>query len=442
MKCASVFAAFVVAAAALTTAFAGIDLWTSGLFYRAGAGFIYGNAWPLRAIYGGVPLIVDAIVIGVVLLLVLSRAFGRRVWGIDRRIAVYLLVSLAIGPGLLVNSVLKDHWGRARPSQVTEFGGTQHFTPAILPADQCKHNCSFPAGHPAIGFYLVSFAFLIGDPRRRRVAELAAVAAGSLIGVARIAQGGHFLSDVIFSGLLVVASSWLCHRAFIVHDGLGILAREIRLPRWVGFLALVTAASMVISMIFIDRPLAFLFHDVNGAVHETFAFITQFGLSKGYLVLSGGAAAALGLSAWLARGSAVAARLALGAYRASFIFLAVAVSGILTDFIKIAFGRARPKLLFRDDFYGFHWGATQADYWSLPSGHATTVAALASALFLLWPRLLPAYVTAALLIAASRVILDAHYLSDVMAGAFVGVAVAWALWHGFGRYRIPLSDSP
>jgi membrane-associated phospholipid phosphatase len=60
---------------------------------------------------------------------------------------------------------------------------------------------------------------------------------------------------------------------------------------------------------------------------------------------------------------------------------------------------------------------------SFPSGHATTAFALATALTLLWPRYAGLYVVLALAIGASRVLANAHWLSDVLAGGFVGVAV-------------------
>jgi membrane-associated phospholipid phosphatase len=111
----------------------------------------------------------------------------------------------------------------------------------------------------------------------------------------------------------------------------------------------------------------------------------------------------------------------------------VAVSGIVADILKVIFGRARPKLLFADDVYGFTWGAMQADQWSLPSGHATTIAALATAFSLLWPRGIPAYWLAAALVMASRIVIGAHYLSDVLLGAALGALVAWVIWHGLPR---------
>ena len=107
----------------------------------------------MRGIYRGVPYIVELVAIGVPALYLISLRRGRRFGALDVRAAVFLLLSLALGPGLLVNTVLKDHWGRARPAQIDGIRRrSQHFTPALVPADQCARNCSFPAGHPAIGF--------------------------------------------------------------------------------------------------------------------------------------------------------------------------------------------------------------------------------------------------------------------------------------------------
>ena len=428
------YAAVFALAAAIFLLFPGIDLWTSGLFYRPEGHFFLGDWAPVRVIYRGVPYIVELVVIAVPALCLVALWRRRSAAALDTRAAAFLLLSLALGPGLLVNAVLKDHWGRARPAQVTEFAGTQHFTPALIPADQCARNCSFPAGHPAIGFYLVSFAFLVRNPRRRRVAEGAAIAAGALIGLTRIAQGGHFLSDVVFSGLLVYGTSWLLYRAIMVHDALRPLLERPRLLA--ALFGTVLAAAL--SMTFVDRPVARFFHDGDPRVHAVFAVITKFGLSDAYLIVSSLLFLGLRIAAARTRDAARAPSLLLNAYRALFIFAVVAASGILTDVVKVICGRARPKLLFADNFYGFTWGATQADYWSFPSGHATTAAALATALFLLWPRGLPLYVAGALLVMASRIILDAHYTSDVIAGAAIGAATARAAWLVFAQTGLRL----
>jgi len=417
------YAAAAILATAIFLLVPGLDLWASGLLYRPEDGFFLGRTWPLRALYAAVPLVTDAVIVGGLGLLLCTLYRRGPIWGVDRKVAAFLLLSLAIGPGLLVNAVLKDHWGRARPSQVVEFGGTRAFTPAPLPADQCARNCSFPAGHPAIGFYFVSAALLVPSPRRRRIAVAAAVAAGSVLGIARMAQGGHFLSDVVFSGLLVSGTSVLLHHLIVRRDGLAWLWR-LRASRRSVLVMLGIAAAALLSMA------------------AVFAVITQFGLAKGYLVISGVLCLGFGLAAWARREAGPAPRLALYAGRALFVFLAVAASGLAVDLLKLVFGRARPKLLFLDGTYGFFWGAVRPDYWSFPSGHAATAAALATAFTLLWPKGWPLYLPLALVVAASRVIIDAHYLSDVVCGAALGWGFTLAVRIGLARVGLVLAPAP
>lgn len=432
-----------VAALALTALlfmlFPGIDLWASSLFYRPGAGFFLGASWPARAVYAAVPYLVDAVVIGVPALYLVS-ALRRRPWArIDGRAAAFLLLSLALGPGLVVNAAFKDHWGRARPAQVTEFGGTRQFTPAPLPSDQCARNCSFPAGHPAVGFYLVSFAFLVREARRRRLAAGAAIAAGALIGLVRLMQGGHFLSDVIFSGFFVYATSWLTYHAVMTRERW----RGIPLPPpQFALFALGLGAVILLSIFFVDRPIAYFFHDADENLRDVFRVITRFGEGEAYLIISAILFATLRIAAMLTRDAERARRFLLAAHRALFVFLALAAAGLVTDLAKVTFGRARPKLLFLDHIYGFTWGATRADLWSFPSGHATTIMALMTALWLLWPRALPACLIAAFLVCVSRIIITAHYFSDVLAGAAVGSTMAWAVWIAFARAGIALGGKP
>ena len=102
------------------------------------------------------------------------------------------------------------------------------------------------------------------------------------------------------------------------------------------------------------------------------------------------------------------------------------------------FGRTRPKLLFADGTYDFSWLGFAADYWSFPSGHTAAVAALATALWCLWPRHVLFYIALASVVAASRVVTGAHYLSDVVIGGFVAVLVTRAVAVGFARFRLKL----
>ncbi len=85
----------------------------------------------------------------------------------------FLIAVLAIGPGLVANVMLKDNWGRARPRQVVEFGGTKHFTPPLVPARECARNCSFVSGEASSAF-VPFFAAALLLPQFRRVAHCGA----------------------------------------------------------------------------------------------------------------------------------------------------------------------------------------------------------------------------------------------------------------------------
>jgi membrane-associated PAP2 superfamily phosphatase len=143
----------------------------------------------------------------------LSYWYPRRLHA-ARRPALFLVVVAVIGPGLLVNVVLKDNYGRPRPREVVELGGQERFLPVWVKGDD-RQAKSFPCGHCSMGFYLgVPWLVL---KRRRRALGLAflgasAVMAG-LLGVARMAAGGHFLSDVVWAGGIVWLVAIALHHA-------------------------------------------------------------------------------------------------------------------------------------------------------------------------------------------------------------------------------------
>jgi len=147
-----VFFGLLVTVAVIFTLFPQVDQSVSAEFYRSGGGFFLYENPVIRAIHDAVPIF--AVGTGIALLMIFARAgwTRRTVAGLSWRAAAYLLAVLIIAPGLLVNSVLKDHWGRARPSQTVEFGGKKVFTPALVISDQCDRNCSFVCGHAAMAF--------------------------------------------------------------------------------------------------------------------------------------------------------------------------------------------------------------------------------------------------------------------------------------------------
>ena len=431
----AIYGAALVASLALFYWAPQVDLFASRLFYDPAHGFTLADWPPVRDLTASIPWITWAILLIVLVGAVWLRCIGRPLWRLNRNALIFLVAALAIGPGILVNSVLKDHWGRARPYQVEAFGGPHQFTPAPLPSDQCDRNCSFVSGHAALGFSLVMFAFLLPAGRQRRIGMAAALSFGAIVGLARIASGHHFLSDVVDAGLLVVGTTWLLHWWLVMHDGATpIIATIDRLSETAsGRRVLWVAAFMLaefVAFVWIDRPVADFFHDDGGALQPFFEKVQWFGLGYPYLVATGLAFAVLRWGGEWERLKPRAASMRGIAYIPGFIFVAVAASGLVADLLKVVVARTRPKLLFANGDYGFTWFGFRADHWSFPSGHATTAAALVAALWCLWPRPFWLYVAAAALVAASRVITDQHFVSDVVAGAAIGVAVTRlvALW--------------
>ncbi|MBX6323492.1 MAG: phosphatase PAP2 family protein [Rhodospirillaceae bacterium] len=204
---ASLFA--LAAAGAALALWPGLDLQVSAAFYRPGRGFLFATAPGYEALRAGFELarraIGDLVGVFVVAAAVAGGLAARRrgvILGTGTRCWAFLLMALLVGPGLLVNVVLKEHWGRARPVDTVPFGGGHTFTAALQPSRACAHNCSFVAGDPSLGFYVQAFGYV---RRRRQGAWLVGgLAAGGLIGLLRIGLGAHFLSDVIFCGLLVL----------------------------------------------------------------------------------------------------------------------------------------------------------------------------------------------------------------------------------------------
>jgi lipid A 4'-phosphatase len=149
-------------------------------------------------------LAVAAVVVGAVRSV---RAHGGLV-GLAQARWWFLAATFAVGPGLVANVVLKDHWGRARPRQTVEFGGTKAFSPPLVPASECPRNCSFVSGE-ASATYIPFFAAALLLPGARITLIVGGIVAGTAAGLVRMAQGAHFLSDVLFAGLFMALTAIL-----------------------------------------------------------------------------------------------------------------------------------------------------------------------------------------------------------------------------------------
>jgi len=146
------------------------------------------------------------------------RGTGTPVLG--TRQTAFLMLSLALGPGILVNSVFKEHFHRPRPAHVETFGGEAAFQPFYRAEGGCEKNCSFPSGETAAAFWTLAPALLLQGPLRLPAVAMA-LAFGLATGLLRLAAGAHFLSDVLASGVLMgvlIAALWLLLRPNRLQD--------------------------------------------------------------------------------------------------------------------------------------------------------------------------------------------------------------------------------
>lgn len=126
-----------------------------------------------------------------------------------RSFFVLLFLLMALGPGLVVNTILKDNWGRPRPRETVQFAGEQEYQSPYIMSD--LGGKSFPCGHCSVGFAIIGFAYWFGARNKKRfwLLSITAIVVGLIMGLSRIVVGAHYLSDVIISGLVVFAIAWL-----------------------------------------------------------------------------------------------------------------------------------------------------------------------------------------------------------------------------------------
>lgn len=149
-------------------------------------------------------------------IIVLTLSFFHHNFVRFRKLSLLLFLTMAIGAGLMVHLLLKDQWGRPRPRQVIEFGGHQEYRPFYSPnfLNQPEPSKSFPCGHCSTGFYFFALALVFqrgGRLRYYRNTLIFALCYGSLIGLARMAQGGHFFSDVVFCAWIMWVIALSCN---------------------------------------------------------------------------------------------------------------------------------------------------------------------------------------------------------------------------------------
>jgi lipid A 4'-phosphatase len=207
-----VSAAFVGIAAGVTFTLApDLDLVAARQFQLEDGGFAGVHSGPvqfLRSMFKTIFIVACSVAVAGLLVVVVRRA---GTWRVQAVTWLYLVLCLGVGPGLVTNTLLKDQWGRARPAQIVEFGGSKAFTPALLPADQCASNCSFVSGE-ASSMFATFYAMALIVPQWSITLLSVGTVAGFGAGLIRMAQGAHFPSDVVFAGVFMALAVAGLHR--------------------------------------------------------------------------------------------------------------------------------------------------------------------------------------------------------------------------------------
>lgn len=194
--------ACLVLAAVLLSQFPEIDIRISRLFFDRG--FPLRDQWWQPWMREATTCFLWVSMTSVVALYLFNRLSKRHWGGIDGRKVCYLFLVLILGAGLIVNVILKDNFGRARPRDIEEFGGSRQFTPAFVISRQCDANCSFSSGEAAGAFFSLALVMALS---RRRALFVAGAAFGTVVSLYRVATGAHFFSDTVvsFFVMLIVA---------------------------------------------------------------------------------------------------------------------------------------------------------------------------------------------------------------------------------------------
>jgi len=243
-----------------------LDLKVQRLFYQPdAAGSVWyqkDNAfWQFGYHYGTLPAILLSF--GALIGLILSWIKPK----IKRFRKHFLLIifTLLIGPGLVVNAIFKDHWGRPRPRQIQEFGGRWEFKQVWERGIPGKGK-SFPCGHCSMGFFFVTLYYAF--KRKRKLLAYASlifsIALGIFIGFARISQGGHFLSDVLWAwGFTYITASVLYYFVLKIPnqqpDGNSKISPKVRsgidpCKRIVVVIAIIAATGLMVFTFLFSKP--------------------------------------------------------------------------------------------------------------------------------------------------------------------------------------------
>jgi membrane-associated phospholipid phosphatase len=195
-----------------------------------------------------------------------------------------------------------------------------------------------------------------------------------------------------------------------------------RLQRWaIAFAIMVVAAAS--AFVFVDRPIAFLAHDT---LRHYKIFVQMTKLPESFNTI--GSILVVGIGLWALGGRPLARW-----HRVALVWsVSVFSAWVIKNQLKIVFGRTWPETwvqgnpsLIRDGAYGFNLFHKGDWYEAFPSGHTAAICAAMTVLWICYPRWRPVYALAIAMVVIGLIGANFHFVSDIIAGGFIGVSVGW-----------------
>ena len=202
------------------------DLWFSDLFYESGNGFPMSRLGAFIALRKLGNDLTWVVAVGLALVVLGKLLLPWRASLVSPRDTLFILSTLALGPGLVANLIFKNHWGRPRPTAIGYFHGAQPFVGVWQISDGCASNCSFVSGEASSAIWLLTLAVLV-PPRWRGLAIRILAGLAVLLSLNRIAVGGHFLSDVLLSWWMTLAVIAVAYRVLYLNPSAALTGERL-----------------------------------------------------------------------------------------------------------------------------------------------------------------------------------------------------------------------
>ena len=204
---------FIVISLTVVLSLTNADLEVEKRFYSPDTGWFLGKntSWIFLYHFGNIP----AFLLSIAGLAVFVLSFISGKFLSYRKIGLFLVIFIILGPGLLINTVLKDNWGRPRPADIVNFGGGEQFR-HVWEKGRPEQGKSFPSGHASVGFFLLAPFFILRKSSRKWAAFFLSLGIfyGMLMGFGRMVQGGHFLTDIIWAGAFTYLTGMILYYIF------------------------------------------------------------------------------------------------------------------------------------------------------------------------------------------------------------------------------------